>query len=58
MEKNKEISKQFYKTAKVWTPLSFESIPAYEYIQHGTMHRIVEDEDNEGFNFSWLIEKK
>ncbi|PCH70195.1 MAG: hypothetical protein COC06_05790 [Bacteroidales bacterium] len=55
---NRKRSLGFYKKAKTWAPMKFESIPELEYIQHGTMHRIAEDPDNENFNFHWLIGKK
>ncbi len=57
-ENNNALSLDFYKDAKTWQAMKYESIPDYEYIQHGTMHRIIEDEDGENFNFKWLIEKK
>lgn len=53
---NKKQSLKFYKKAKIWSPMKFKSIPELEYIHHGTLNRIAEDPDNEGFNFNWLIE--
>jgi len=57
ISENRKRSLNFYKRSKTWAPMKFESIPELEYIQHGTMHRIAEDPDNENFNFYWLIGK-
>jgi len=58
IETNKINSLFFYKNAKTLNFQSFKNIPQIPYLQHGTMHRIVQNDDNLNLGFKWLIEKK